>query len=283
MAKTRVGRVYPVRFVPPPQMSLFVNVTVAEILVERLSPGNRVPRYGREWIIGRTQIEDRVLSGRLGFVAEGAVTEVWDEGKKDFRDETTQRGVTTTFAVNLDQLTAFIQERSDIHINSAIAALEEILNEGRKQKDLRWSIESRKGTQSLQRWLETVQKVTAVRLKVRRPNPKWQDAKNLQELMERAEAEIASIELENENGIDVNSDFIAQTQNHIDRGYGDGRYEGIRTDEDGDHRTTFSTRVGAEELHDEAPTTESGEVDEGVLRSRLVEETQSEETGDDDR
>ena len=101
--------------------------------------------------------------------------------------------------------------------------------------------------------------------------------------MDRAEAEIATIELENENGLDVRSDFITQTQNHIDRGYGVGRYEGIRTDEHGDHRTTFSTRVGTEELHDVAPTTQSGEADEGVLRSRLVEEAQSEETGTDDR
>ncbi|WP_077077579.1 hypothetical protein [Mycobacterium numidiamassiliense] len=279
MAKTGTGRVYGVRFIPPAQMGLFGSPT--EALIARLSPGNRVTRRGRDWIIGRTQTDGGVLSGRLGFVADGAVTEVWDEGAKDFRDETTQRGVTTTFAVNIDRLTAFIQERTHIPINSAITALEEILNEGRTQKDLRWSIESRKGTQSLQRWLETVDKVTAVRLTVRKPNPRWQDARNLQKIMENAEAEIANIELENQNGIDINSDFISETQSHIDRGYGDGRYEGVRTDDDGTHKTSFSTRVGTEELHDEAPTTESGEVDESVLRSRLADETQSEETGDD--
>src|SRR5437588_7964014 len=115
-AKTGVGRVYSVRFVPPLQIGLFTNLS--DLLVERLSPGNRVTRYGREWIIGRTQTEDRVLSGRLGFVAEGAVTEVRDEKAKDFRDETTERGATTTFAISLDRFTAFIQERSDIRINS---------------------------------------------------------------------------------------------------------------------------------------------------------------------
>ncbi|MBO8148249.1 hypothetical protein HX746_18310 [Rhodococcus erythropolis] len=260
-------------------MSESLFSTPRDEIEETIRRGARVESYKREWRVGRTEVVDDVLTGRIGFSGHSGIAELWDDDEKDFLDEPIARGLTTTFAIHLDRRLGYIQDRKpDITVDAVIRALTLMLNNGRKEKDTIWSIESRQGTRNLQEWLRTVKRVTRVSLVVKEPNPNWQGVHDLKEMMEAAEAETVRVEMESDRGINMNSQFLTETQIHIDRGYGDARYTGVREDENGEHQSTFNTSVGVEELNDELVAQENGEVDQSTLRSHLVRTAASEET-----
>lgn len=74
MAPRRKGKVYRVILVPPDAGTLFPSQE--EYVAEALSPGKNVERYGREWIIGRTEIDGDILTGRVGFRGAEGMAEV---------------------------------------------------------------------------------------------------------------------------------------------------------------------------------------------------------------
>lgn len=119
-----------------------------------------------------------------------------------------------------------------------------------------------------------------MRFTVKVPNPRWQGAPDLQAVMEESEAEVVSLEVENEAGINLDAPFIAQTEHHVERGYGDARYVGLARDESGVHETVFSTKLGTEETTDEvAVDPKTGEVPQEALREHLETAGYPEETG----
>jgi hypothetical protein len=79
-------------------------------------------------------------------------------------------------------------------------------------------------------------------------------------------------------GIDLESDFIKETEGHIERGYGDAEYKGTKGQGSDARESVYVTRVGSEEDSEEAtvdPTT--GEVPTDTLRDMLA---GTEEDGD---
>lgn len=268
-ASPRFGRIYSVRLVQPEEEDLFAD-NGAEQVLNRLERGSRITRYRRTWLIGRTEFTDRVLTGRIGYVGEDTVTEVWDDKLKDFRDEPSANGLTTVFGINVDTLQGLVQERKPlIAIESVIGALEDLMSAGHKPKPERWTVESVRGTNDLAEWLRTVSRVTSVRLTVKAPNPHYENEPDLEDLMNDFEAEVVRMEIESDTGVNTQARFLTDTQRHIDRGYGEARYAGVRVDGDEEHHTSFNTRVGVEELNDEVPVADNGEVDPNELRRRL--------------
>lgn len=266
MPAPRLGRVFLVELVPPRQESLFGGP--AQHVEEVLWGGNRTVRYGRTWIVGPVERSGSVLSGRIGFLGATSVAELWDEERGDFVEHAVPQGLTAPFAVDLSNLRAALQVRPPlIRINSLIGALEALLSD----EGARWKIRGVARQTSLPEWLQSVDKVTAVRMTARIPNPHWSGAKDLQALMESAEAEVVALELRSEEGLELDSPFLAQTQHHIERGYGEARYTGVVDDVSGARETVYSTKFGSEEVSAElAADPGTGEVPLPVMREHLA-------------
>ncbi|MBY6312154.1 MULTISPECIES: hypothetical protein [Nocardiaceae] len=265
------GRVFAVRFVPPESGSLFETPT--EQLRARLTPGASSESYGREWRIGRVQTRDDVLTGRLGFSGEGGVEEIWDDEAKDFRDQISYRGVTTVFAVHLEQFTGLVQDRAPaIKVDSAIRALRLILNDGIKDKTLHWKVEAYRRKATLSEWRRSVTRVTKVRFSLSEPNPSWKGSRNVEDLFNETGSRSATAIFENALGLNVDAEFIKQSQNHVDRGYGDGRYTGVKEGPNGEvTESKYNSAIGIEEQNDELAADPNGEVNVEVMRSHLLE------------
>ena len=100
--------------------------------------------------------------------------------------------------------------------------------------------------------------------------------------MEQAEAELALLELQAEKGIDTTAPFIAQSQVHVERGYGEARYVGLRGVETSEVReTVYNTTLGSEEEVVEVAVREDGEVDRSDLAQTLALDVQEQDTGSD--
>ena len=219
-----------------------------------------------------------MLSGRIGFRGDGGIAELWDEAREDFVEYAMPAGLTAPFAIHLDTLQGVIQVRPPvIRVNSLLGAFEKLLAD---EDDKRWRVQGAERQVSLSDWKARVSKITSVRFSVRIPNPHWADAPDLQTVMEDAEAEVVTLELQNEAGLDLTAPFVAQTEHHVARGYGDARYIGTAEDASGVHETVYSTKLGAEEISDEEPADpQTGEVAPESLRQRLEGLAVLEETG----
>lgn len=269
-SESNQGRVFAVRFIPPATVELFQTPT--DQLRARLFPGASIESYGREWRIGRVNVRDDVLTGRLGFSGEGGVEEIWDDEAKDFRDQISYRGVTTVFAVHLQQFTGLLQDRAPaIKVDGALRALRKILNDGIGDKALHWNVEAYRRKATLSEWRNSVTRVTKVRFSLTEPNPTWQGAQDLEDLFAQTGSHSATAIFENAAGLDMNAEFIKQSQNHVDRGYGDGRYTGVIEGPEGGTVSRYNSAVGIEEQNDELAADPNGEVNVEVMRTHLLE------------
>lgn len=275
MAQQR-GRVYKVRLVPPDAPSFFSTrgdhsafPSSGEYIAEALSAGRSIERYGREWIVGRTRQEEDVLTGRIGFRGAEGMAEVWDEEAKDFREVAVPAGLTAPFAVNLRTLRMALQPRgSAIKLNGLIGAFRALLAQG---GDV-WRILAPTKEMTFAEWRSSVDRVTSVRFRLRKPNPRWQDAPDLEAVMEQAEAEVAILELDGDDGIDSEAEFVKQSQAHVERGYGEARYVGIRGVGTSEAReTVYNSSIGSEEESVDVAVGEDGEVAQADMAETLAE------------
>lgn len=233
-------------------------------LEQALQPGSSVTRYDRVWLIGGVEKSGNVLLGKIGFQGKADTVELWDDEELDFAPQTVPSGMAAPFAIDLETLQIVIQPRGrDMTLNGVVQALRAMLKGGRSDD---WRIEAESRKTSLSAWLKSVDRVTRVKFSIRKPNPHWEGAQELEDIMESAEAEVAHAELSAQDGINVDSSFIQQTQHHIDRGYGNSKWFGYRSDTQ--EKTAFSSEVGEEEPMRRI-TDASGEVPPAVLKDVL--------------
>lgn len=272
MTARRPGKVYLLVLEPPEQSNLIT--TDREWIQERIRPGASVERYGREWVIGRTEEEDGVLSGRIGFRGAEGLAEIWDDQATDFVPTAVPQGQAVPFAIDLATGRLALQTRPALKINGLTGALEALLSEG----NLRWRIRSPRARMSFSDWRASVDRVTKVRLRVVKPNPTYRDTPNLEALIEQAEAEVVVLEMQADHGINTDTTFITESQEHIDRGYGEGIYRG----ESEGRETVYNTRLEAEETFEEFEVNLDGEVPHESLKTVLNEPLTSGDTDHDD-
>lgn len=256
MSPTKFAKVYRVKIEPP--IEPFLSAEDSATRVENaLSQGSGAERYGRLWRIGRVEKQGRVLVGKLGIVNRAKRTESWNEKEEDFEELEFTEGASAIFAVNLESLTLAVQPTADVKITGALGALRAMLSlEGEK-----WTISPLKKSVDFSDWIKTVDRVVRVKYRLRKPNPHYGDAKNLEDIMEAAEAQVVSLEMASDDGLDLNSSFLQETQLHTDRGYGEADFTGIKNAEDGDIiESKFSSLAGAEEEAVEVPVLENGEI-----------------------
>jgi hypothetical protein len=236
-------------------------------------PGNRTTRYNRTWIVGQTDLENRVLSGRIGFQGSGT-TEWFDEASNDFIDISIPAGTTAPFAINLETLEAVMQAGSgQIKIRGLIGAFEALLADA----GFKWRIVGFSKTVSLAEWKTSVEKVISIRFTIKKPNPHYGARDSLKALMEELETEAIKLEAFNEHeGVNLDSEFVLQTEEHIELGYGDAEYRGIKRDGGDVHESVYSTSYGVEEDSEEVPVDPgTGEVPTATLRTMISAEQEA--------
>lgn len=256
MDATRVARVYRVRLIPPSEPMLS-NLSFGQRLENALSPGSRAESYGKLWIVGQTDTNANVLSGKLGFERTPGESEVWDEERLDFRENSYRRGLTVQFAVNLETFVLAFQKPSDVTPGGVVKAIIELLNlEGE-----RWEHKPFNTRKTFEDWVDEVEVVTRAKFTVKKPNPHYADAKNLEALMEQSRANVARLEVEADGGVDIESRFLQETRDHVERGYGTAIYTGVYHDESGRSvLTQYDSETGSEQETIELPADSAGEV-----------------------
>jgi len=238
-------------------------------ILERITPGQRTERYGRTWIIGRTERRgDGSLFGRIGYQASGGTVELWDEDKQDFVDVAVPGGFATPFLIDLRALRLAFQPRPpQIKIGAVTGAFRALLS----TDGAPWSIYSATRPVRLDEWLQRVIKVTYVRLRLRRPNPHYEDTPDLEALLEQSEADVVRLEARSTDGLKIDSGFIRESLRHVAAGHGDARLAGTVREESGERETVYDTEIGTEEQTSEVPADlDSGEVSTESLQQALA-------------
>lgn len=277
MTGSRRGKVYKVLLVPPMDTPLITKFrSVDEYILDALSPGRSVVRYQREWIVGQTTVDNRILSGRIGFRGADGMAEVWNEERRDFEAVAVPAGLTAPFAVNLRSLEMALQPRgAAIKLNGLIGAFRGLLS----REEGGWRILTRHKQISFENWRASVDRITAVKFSLRKPNPRWVGAPDLQTVMETAKAEVVSLEARSVEGLDTESGFIAQSQRHVERGYGESQYVGERgTGTSEVHESVYNSRLGSEEDSVEVPLGPDGEVSASDLANTLADRNDPQDT-----
>ncbi|MFI6026387.1 hypothetical protein [Amycolatopsis magusensis] len=248
-----------------------LDATPAQWVASHIVPGATVERYRRTWIIGQTEQHSDVLYGRIGYERDASVFEIYDQEQKDFVGVSIRTGTVTPFAINLDTLVlAFQTKPPEIVMGSVANAVASLLTEG----DARWRAESLLARRmTLSQWREGIDRVTRIRFYIRQPNPHYQDAPDLEALIEQAQAEVGRLELQADGGLDLESPFVEQTLRHVDEhGYGDARLTGKTAD---GAESVYSTEIHTVEEVTEAPAhPETGEVGQASLADAVAAETE---------
>lgn len=262
MKSRRPGKVHVLRLEPPDQASLLERD--GEWITNRVKRGATVTRYKREWLVGKVELDGAILAGRIGFRGSEGTAEVWNDQDQDFEAIAVPQGQAVPFAIDLDGLKIAIQTRPQLKLNGLIGAIEALLSEDR----FRWRVRSTRAELTFAQWRASVERVTRVRLRVVRPNPHYRDTPNLEALLEQAEAEVVSMEIQSDLGIDTAAPFIEESQQHIDAGYGEAVYQG----ESEGHETVYNTKLQSEETYEEFDVTVEGEVPHESLRTALADQ-----------
>jgi hypothetical protein len=185
-------------------------------LAEALVPGTSVERRGRAWHMGRVGDEGRSIVGRIGFTA-GNVAELWDEQRKDFREEVVPAGTTSPFAIDVPTLRVAFQVRPRlIPPKSFCGALQGLMNKTSPHD--RWRVSQELEELPFDAWVNTVDRVVSMHVRVLRPNPHYGDRKRVEDLIEGANARMAELvwkaDLDALDGIDVDDPFVREAVEH---------------------------------------------------------------------
>ncbi|WP_414936500.1 hypothetical protein [Amycolatopsis sp. cmx-11-51] len=259
------------RFLLEPPLQERFDATPAQVITSRIVPGARIERYRRTWIVGYTELHGDVLHGRIGYERNPSVFEFYDEEERDFIGVTFRLGNVTPFAINTTNLVLAFQARPpEIVIGSVSNAIAMMLSEG----DSRWHVESLLASRmSLREWTQSVDRVTRIRFNIRQPNPHYQDAPDLEALIEQARAEVGRLELQAAGGLDLASPFVEQTLRHVDEHkYGEARLTGTTSS---GTESIYSTEIATVETVVEAPADPAtGEVGQASLADAVASENE---------
>lgn len=265
------GKVVRAQIVPPSQESLFEEYSPRQELISALAPGASTERYQRVWHVGRIEINDDVLFGRLGFEGSGHA-DLWNEEDKDFQEARTPAGVASPFAILLSNFRLVFQTRGqDIRVTSFIGAMRGILRDASEQD---WRIEAIRREMSFPQWRQTVERVIQMRFSIEPPNPNYEGRPDIERLIEGARLSAAEIVLRSEDGIVTDADYVVQLLDHVERGYGSDVAVGERIVDEEVVEAVYSSELNGEtEVAVRPANPETGEVEAATLREELTRPT----------
>lgn len=261
------GKVAHARIIPPGQLSLFVP-DPADAVRSILVPGASTERYSRTWHVGRTELEDNILYGRLGFEGSG-LADLWSEEDKDFQETQTPAGVASPFAIQLSHLRMVFQTRGqDIRVTSFTNALRGILRDASEQD---WRVEADRREVSFTQWRATVDKVVQMRFFVEPPNPNYEGRPDIERLIEGASLSAAELVLRSDDGIITDAEIVTQLLDHVERNYGRDVAVGERMVDGEVVESVYSSELrGETEVAVVPANPETGEVEKETLKQELT-------------
>lgn len=218
---------------------------LTEELMKALVPGTQVEHRQREWILGRVVDAGDIVNGKIGFERTGSGSR-FDREVNDFVNQAREDGTYSLFAIEVDTLRVAFQTRSQtIKPQSFVGALQALLNHASPTE--RWRVEHDRTDEEFTEWLARVARIERVRVKVRRPNPRYRHDK-VETLIEGLNADTAELKAkaapDDPQGIDRNDDLLQQLIGHADR-YGSVDARGV--DQEG-HRVEYHSSRKTEEV-----------------------------------
>jgi hypothetical protein len=200
-------------------LTLHASIEQAEALESALVPGTQIERHNRVWYMGQHRQEGASIVGRIGFQTPD-FAELWDAELKDFSERQLLSGLTSPFAIDPRALRVAFQLRPGvIRVKSFTGALQALMNEASPED--RWRVSQEVESESFEEWVETVDRVLTLRVRVERPNPHYGDRDKVKELIDGANARMADViwkaDPEALDGIDVSEPFIREAITHADK------------------------------------------------------------------
>ena len=209
----RAGRI---AFATIEPLTLHASSDPAAALDGALVPGTQIERHNRVWHMGQHSREGASIVGRIGFQARD-FAELWDEDRKDFSEQELMAGLTSPFAIDPARLRVAFQLRPGvIRVKSFTGALQALMNAASPED--RWRVEQELEPATFDQWVESVDRVTSLRVRVEKPNPHYGDRENVKSLIEGANARMADVawtaDPEALDGLDVGEPFIREAITH---------------------------------------------------------------------
>jgi hypothetical protein len=258
----------------PEAGSLFSLTENRTMLEQAVVAGTSAERHNRVWHMGQNTFTGDFLLGRLGFTNAQAPTEVWDEDRKDFVDAAFPNGFTSPFAIRIADLTVSFQLRSgQIRFQSFAGALQALMREASGDA---WRVERITRPVTFERWRSRVSRVLNMSFTLYPPNPNFKGRPLIKEAIGDTYARqlrvILNADADDLKGLDTDAAFVQQAVSHAEKGYGDFRAVGERTDAAGNiHRVKFEEEVGETDEVPVGADPETGEVPYETLTRELVE------------
>lgn len=208
--------------------TLAASADPAEALRQSLVAGTRVEIRKRTWRMGKWEEEGNAFVGRIGFQAS-TMAELWDDEENDFREQARPLGLTSPFAIDpVEMRVAFQLRGKEIQDKSFTGAMQALLNEASPRDQWRVSRDTRHVP--LEAWAESLDRVKAVRLTLRRPNPHYGQRKKIREVIQGMNAEIVQIaaraDVNDPQGIDLGDPLLKEGIDHAHHNYGEARITG---------------------------------------------------------
>jgi hypothetical protein len=226
------------------QLSLFPPSTG---LIEAIRPATQVERYNRIWRMGQIRRGGPWISGRIGYETLGGPAQLWSEELQDFEEVSLLEGRTSPFTVHVPtRHVAFQLRMPQIRPRTFTGAFQALLNEA--SVAFRWRVIEEIIEISWMEWHQSVQRVTALRFSLARPNPNYGNRRQLRQLIEDGNAEmlktIMRADPEALDGLNVDSEFVRESIDHVAEGYGNFGADGEAVEEGESYLTSWSSAQG---------------------------------------
>lgn len=157
----------------------------------------------------------------MGFVKEGELSTVaWDPKAQDFVRGEASRGIIVPFIVSeMHRLVSFQLVPGEVRPKTMTSNLQALLNH---EGTHRWIIRPISIPQTLEAWLQSVDRLSAFSAQLTRPNPDWTGRRNVENLITGLNAAMTHIiaRADEDNSIDTDSDWFIQAIDHVRHGYG---------------------------------------------------------------
>lgn len=192
-----------------------------------LKPGTAYSRYTRMWRMGQWYERDGLINGRIGFQTP-STTELFNEKAADFEEAAFTEGATSPFVIDPDSHRIAFQLRGRVIRPQTFAgALQALLNEASAFE--RWRVGPETRSVDWKTWVESVDHISQLRIRLDRPNPDYADRERVERLIEDTNARMIELVLTagaEGRGIDVDDVFVVEALEHAEK-YGRWSAEGV--------------------------------------------------------
>lgn len=201
-------------------------------------PGTGIERYGRVWRMGAVSFEGKPVlyyQGRIGYQRAAGTTELFDEETRDFTPAAIIEGASSSFALDVrTMIVAFQLRPGKIKRTSFTGAFAELLQEGSQRGG--WAVTALREEATFEQFVERVDAITELRVRLKKPNPDWSGRKRLRQVFEDANAEVMDIVWRSSadaGGVDTGAEIVRQAIQHsYERRYGHVVAHGTESDQD---------------------------------------------------